>query len=292
MSFPILDPPQALRCIKCPHMVELLDPDQVPEDPTRKRKEHPTMPRCEKCGGVMRILCQAPPRAARQHRCLRFAEPGRRCKLHGKNAAKGTRQGKFKDGKRSKFMLARWADVYFESLDDPDAQRSQRHQLAVIAAMSEELLQRMETGESATAWQTLKRFARQMRRELLAIKQSATAGTPEAAAEAGALANSLMRFLETDLLPVIDGGVGSEAARMELVRLYKDRARLIKVEQEASKSVPLEVLFVQQAQILQIMMRHLHDQPRVRVLIAADMRDLAMPRGDAPLALPGKVDES
>ncbi len=278
MSFEILDRPQILRCTMCRHALPLTEPSMYNTAKPKRVGVHRAT--CPECQGPMRILCGAgckrdKPDGVDYCESI-FVLPGGRCRRHGKNAPKGVDSPSFKHGRRSKFMLERYSSRFEEALSDHDAQHTQRLQLAVVAAMEQEMLQRIETGESAESWKLLKSQARDLRRNLAAIKQAGSAGTEDGRQEAGRLAQDLLRFLETDLLPVIHTGAGDEASRQELVKLYVQRTKLIKTEQDSQKTVPIETLFLMQSQFLQIIMLHLADQPRTRTLMASALRDLSI----------------
>lgn len=277
MSFDILSPPQILRCVDCRHAVPLTDPDQYRYPESKIPGVHRAA--CPQCGGRMRILCGGPCKRDSNKHCERFGKrPGVRCKQHGGNAAKGIAHGNYKHGKNSKFVLPRYAAAHGLSMEDLEGQMSSRHQIGVIAGMEEELQRRLETGESAAAWKVLQAYGQQLERDLVAIQEAGSSGTPEGQREAGLLAQDLLRSLQNDLLPVLTRGVGKEASRVELVKLYGQRARLISVEQAGAKTVPLETVLLLVAQLNQMIMLHLVDHPRARKLIANDLREMILPR--------------
>lgn len=85
--------------------------------------------------------------------CKRACVVGRnRCKLHGGATLRGAAHGNFKHGFYSKAMPSRLRGDFDALLNDPK-QLEGRAELAILQVRLQELVARLETGESAGAWE-------------------------------------------------------------------------------------------------------------------------------------------
>lgn len=253
-----LDPPNLLRCMdsECAH-TEPFDGQELPFP-------------CPICGGVTRVRCGTGPRpsSGRDHSCYAFARPGQRCRRHGRDSLRGPASPSWVHGGHSRFIPSRYRPVYERALSDPLAQNAMTVQLAILDAMQEEALHRLETRESGEAWDNLATAATAVREAIAAIREAS-------AQQDGRLARDALRLVETELLPRIDDGAGEEATRREIVRLFEKRARLIRVDQQGRKTVPVEVLGALQSRFIALMAQYL--QPRDLARLISTLREEAHP---------------
>lgn len=101
----------------------------------------------------MSKVCGAKTRAGGT--CKQPALANGRCRYHGGKTPGGIASPHFKTGRYSKFLPARLADRYHESLTDPDLLEL-RSEISVLDARMSELIGRIDTGESGAAWMTAK----------------------------------------------------------------------------------------------------------------------------------------
>lgn len=260
--FEIFQPPRLPNlfvCTDCNYEAPITHESQWPQKKP-KGKPRATCPSCGKpvlprCGADRTERRKAMPGG--NHYCYARASPGGRCRRHGKHAAKGVDHYAFgtgeKDpdtgetplpGEKSRYSPARWIEES-DLLDDDDVQRTQRHQLVILNRLEAEAVARLDTGESGAAWAALRAKGKSIRSRLDAIKSAGAAGN---ATEASSLAQGLLRFLEAELLPVIDDGVGEEAGREEITSLIVKRSRVVRVANQAEATMPVEQVRVMAAQ--------------------------------------------
>lgn len=94
-------------------------------------------------------LCGAKTRAGGT--CKAKAMANGRCRVHGGKSLGGLAAPGFKNGRYSKYLPARLADKYRESMEDPDLLEL-RSEIAVLDGRMAELMSRIDTGESGPAW--------------------------------------------------------------------------------------------------------------------------------------------
>lgn len=256
------DRPNILRCLDCEH--------EAPLTPER----YESLPlRCPECDGPWRVRCGSKLRN-KDRVCRKFVKPGQRCKmLHGGKSLKGPESPTWKHGGRSRYVPPRWETLYERSMRDPLAQRSMQRQLALFEGLIDDALKRIDTGESGAAWSELKTRGDSIRRSLRDIKQAGQQGD---ARRAGRLAQGLLSEIEEELLPVIERGVGQEAARNELAELFRKRARLLRVQQQGEKTVSISHLAALQARFVSLVLKYLDDQ-RLIAQFVAELREESLP---------------
>jgi hypothetical protein len=84
--------------------------------------------------------------------CGSEPSPGtHRCKVHGGSARIGVAHPNTKTGRFSNFLPKQYREGFFAALEDAEG-TSLRHELALLDARQEELLQRLPSGEHGAAW--------------------------------------------------------------------------------------------------------------------------------------------
>jgi hypothetical protein len=101
--------------------------------------------------GTVMAQCTATSKQSGE-RCRRHAVPGKRvCVMHGGRSRAGTSHPGFKDGRFSKVLPARLAERYRASVADPEL-LSFRADISAIDARIEDVLHRLDAGESPDLW--------------------------------------------------------------------------------------------------------------------------------------------
>jgi hypothetical protein len=150
-----------------------------------------------------------------QHRrCKRRVTPGRTvCHIHGGKTPRGIASPKFKHGKQSLELPARLISDYQAALADPDY-LVQKEQIALLRARLNDLLRRVDTGESGGAWNK----AQESYRAIVAALQ---------AGDSAALSAALK-----ELDGVIGRGVSDYGAWKEVHATLETQRRTIESEQK------------------------------------------------------------
>jgi hypothetical protein len=162
-----------------------------------------------------------------------------------------------------------------QALDDPELLYGLDRQLAAQLAVEQQLLERLGTGESGAAWRRLQRMGQDIDRRLDAITRLVRAGE-----DASDEIRELIRWIASDLRPVIYKGVGQEATRTELREHWDSRAKLLRARSQNERSISLaELALVVDAAVAQtarVLQRYLDD----RQLTAAldDLKVIRLPR--------------
>jgi hypothetical protein len=136
-------------------------------------------------------------------------------------------------------------------------QREQSEQLAIIDALTKETLGRVGTAESGEVWKRIQELAKTAANIESRI-DSALAGSDEGALDAARF--DLVELVRAELLPAIRGGVEDETNRRELVRLFAERSKLLKVQAAAERTIPVEVLGVVLARTVAIIAEEVHER--------------------------------
>lgn len=254
-----------------PNLIRCLDKTCGWETDLTRDHELP-MP-CPDCGGRAQVRCGGGLRGRPDsRRCRIVTKPGERChRLHGGKSLKGVASPNFKTGEYSLYNPARkvphrYRKTYGPALDDPLAQREMRHELAMMAAMEDELAERLDSTESGAAWRELQGIGRKLSKLIRDLR--GTPPTADAAERRQELARQVFGLIESDLLPTIEGGMGEECARTELVRIYEKRARLIRVQQQGEDTVPASVLSTFQSVFIHLARKYIDDRRSLSLLVA------------------------
>lgn len=162
----------------------------------------PGAPRAWQCAGVSKTTHQ---------RCGGIATLAHlTCTFHGGRMPKGPAHPKFTHGGRSRFLPLRYHGLYEAALEDPDL-GSLRRDLATTEVRLQDLLQRLDTGESSGAWAAL-------HEELV----------PELARQIalGAPPPALMRHLER-VRATVERGQALDATWQDVLKTQAHRAELV-----------------------------------------------------------------
>lgn len=99
------------------------------------------------------MQCQAKAKKT-QKQCRRRAVKGKRvCTVHGGLTPGGIASPHFKTGRHSKHLPERMAEKYQESINDPELLALDA-EISLVDARLEDLLSRVDTGESGALWKT------------------------------------------------------------------------------------------------------------------------------------------
>jgi hypothetical protein len=159
-----------------------------------------------------RLTCGAKTRSGTH--CKRAPVPGRnRCKLHGGATLQGAAVPHFKSGRYSKYMPGRLLERYSEFLADPEYMEL-RGEIAVIDVRLADLLTKIETGDTRTAWQ----IAGDLISDL------------EAAAEKRSL-GQIKRIVKS-LKDIFMKGLGEADTWQQILEAAEQRRKLVESEQK------------------------------------------------------------
>jgi hypothetical protein len=215
-------------------------------------------------------LCGATTRRATP--CKNPAMANGRCRMHGGLTPRGTDLPQFKHGRYSKALPDRMVERYEQALADEE-----RHDLADEIALSEmkvdDLLRKMDRGESDELWIELRRLERKMR---------------------GAADDDARAALLGQILALIQRG-GSEAMSWRDVERWVTRKQRVvetdmRVAQTKQEVVSVEEVMALAGGILDAIRRHVEDQA-TRKALARDIRALGTQGDVVPLRRGGEGSE-
>lgn len=190
--------------------------------------------------------------------CLRDPMPNGRCYKHNGAALRGPLAPSYKHGRYSRYMKLQLAERYLETAQDPEL-LSLREDVALVTERIEQLLERVQSGESGAAWRLLKRHWADFRR-------FRTAGNVA----------KMQEMLEL-LAEPLEQGIADHAAWEELGLQLDRRARLAEQEQRRLEKMQA-TLTVEEAMgllgtVLDVLKRHVTDQATLDA-IGADLEQL------------------
>jgi hypothetical protein len=194
-------------------------------------------------------LCGAKTRAGGT--CKQPALPNGRCRFHGGHSLAGIASPNFKTGKYSKYLPARLAERYHEARSDPEL-LALRDEISLVDARLEDLIRRVDTGESGEAW-------------------GIAAGAFAALRKAITDQNTADMLLALDTLgKVINRGMSDYAAWGEIGSQLEQRRRL--VESERKRLVDMaQVITSERAMLLigaitDVIRRNVHDRAELNAI--------------------------
>jgi hypothetical protein len=209
------------------------------------------------------MQCKALSKQNRE-RCKRHVTPGMEVRrIHGGKTPRGPSAGSFKHGRYSKFIPSRLAAQYRAAQKDPEL-LSLRQEIGLVDTRINDLLMRVDTGESGAMWATLKKEWD----DFLLVR--ASGDIPKMHSAIGRLD------------AIMDRAIRDHLAWQEIAESIEQRRKL--VMSESQRLVALQqVLTVEQALALAgvlvgIVTRHLEDQA-VLARIVADVQVLVEPNG-------------
>lgn len=136
-------------------------------------------------------------------------------------------------------MPERYREGYLAGLDDPLVQREQKRELSVIDELAKEAFSRFDTGESGGVWDALGEAVKDCGDLESEIAKARADGDQEGEAIAK---ERLLAIFTREVLPIIRRGAGEEGAKRELLDLYERRSKLIKIQADTQRTVPIEIL--------------------------------------------------
>lgn len=211
-----------------------------------------------------------------------------RCRAHDGRAWVGPSNPGYIDGRATrleKYLPNRYKEGYAEALDDPLVQREHAEQLAIIDRMQIETLKRFDTSESGEAWKRVCQSAKACR----GIEaEMGSAREIENLELYTAKRDELLAHVLHDLLPSIETGAREDEARDELVRLFKDRASLMKVKAASERMVPIELLGLVLIKSVHIVAEEV-DDPRTISRVADRLRREPIPGIEDVLEASGRA---
>jgi hypothetical protein len=186
-----------------------------------------------------------------------------RCRMHGGKSLSGWAHPRAKTGRYFKYMPPRLRERYEQAAADPEL-LALNQEIALIDARSQDVLSRVDTGESG-------RLMKEIKDTYHRLIEAKNRGDPS---EFGVELNRLGKL--------IDVGVADWYAWSELMSLFEQRRRL--VESERRRLVDLQqMITAEQAYMLigrlgAIVKEYVDDQ-KILAAISNDLRDLVLRKG-------------
>ncbi len=200
-------------------------------------------------------VCGAKTRAGAQ--CQNASMSNGRCRMHGGSTPTGVALPQTKHGRYSKHLPTRLAGAYAEAQADGRLLEL-RDDIALIDARLQDVLGRVDTGESGEVWQRLVKAKVEV---LTAPKEEKTARL-------------------ADLLRLIDEGADDYAAWMDVRSLVEQRRKLVESERkrlvEMQQTITAERAMLLIGAITGIIKAHVTDSAQLGA-IAADIGALVAP---------------
>jgi len=189
--------------------------------------------------------------------------PNGRCRMHRGKAASGVNNGNFKHGRYSKDIPTRMRARFEAGLNDAQLLRLVS-EISLTDARIEDLLSRVDSGESGQAWHRLGR---------LWTAHKVAAGKGDKAA---------LNQILVDIDAVIDQGVGDWAIWQEIGQTIQQRERLTASERkgqlEAQQYVKVEQVMVMVSRIESLILENVQERG-ARIAISNGLRQLLEAEG-------------
>lgn len=134
-----------------------------------------------------------------------------KCRAHGGATPRGIASPHFKDGSRSKYLPMRLRESYHEALTDPEL-LNLRGDIALLDARLNDVLGRVDTGESGQRWLEL----REQKVALIAARRANNTNAVNAALN--------------ELFTLIDTGAPDIESWQEIQQLLEQRRKLVETE--------------------------------------------------------------
>ena len=214
-------------------------------------------------------LCGAKTRSATK--CKNPAMANGRCRMHGGLTPRGTDLPQFKTGRYSKALPDRLFEKYEIALADEE-RHDLRDEIALAETKIDDILGRIEHGESGELWLRLRELERRVRRET---------GDARAA-------------LLGEMLNLIRRGAQDEIMWREVERWIARKQRVVeadmRVARDKQEMVSAEEVAALCAGILDAIRRHVEDR-QTRAALARDIRALGTQGDVVPLRRDGEGSE-
>ena len=175
------------------------------------------------------MQCQAKAKRT-QVQCRRRAVKGKKvCTVHGGLSRSGIASPTFKHGRYSKDIPARLSERYHQSIEDPEL-LALKADIALVDARLEDLLTRVDTGESGALWN-------QAHSVFLDFRSGNESGDQDK-----------MGVALTELNRILNLGVDDYKAWDEIGQMLEQRRRL--VESERKRLVDMELVITVERQMI------------------------------------------
>lgn len=196
--------------------------------------------------------------------CKQAALPNGRCHYHGGKSLSGMASPTYKHGRYSKALPARLAARYTESQSDPRLLEL-RDDISLIDARLEDLLGRVDTGESGALWGALL----DARAALIAARHDE------------AKRNAILVYL----LDLITKGHADYQAWRELGAVLDQRRKLVESERkrlvEMQQMITTERAMLLLGAVVGVIKEHIHDRGTLAAISAGIENLLTVDRTDA-----------
>jgi hypothetical protein len=208
-----------------------------------------------------------------QQRCRRHATPGMMvCRFHGGKTPRGPALPQFRTGKYSKLLPARLVARYRTAARDPEL-LSLHSEIALVDARINDLLTRVDTGESRALW----RAERQAHRAFKAARE---------VSDVRAMHEALAQ-LEGHL----EGAVQDDEAWQAIGALIEQRRKLVGSEQKRlitlQQMITAESAMLLIGLVVDIIARHITDR-EILASIVGDLQQLLETRQERGKDAPDK----
>ena len=175
------------------------------------------------------MQCQAKAKST-QVQCRRRAVSGKKvCTVHGGLTPGGIASPHFKHGRYSKYIPERLSERYHESINDPEI-LALKMDISLVDARLEDLLSRVDTGESGALWKTAQSVFLDFR-------------SANASGDADKMAVAL-----TGLNRILNLGVDDYKAWDEIGGMLEQRRKL--VESERKRLIDMEMVITVERQMI------------------------------------------
>ena len=219
---------------------------------------------CRKCGHKYpkaEYNLWACPECGEDRACKsKVGREGERCRHHGGRSLAGVASPSFKHGRYSKFLPERLIGRYGEARADPEL-LALRDEIALVDVRLTELLQRLETGETAGKWARL----------------AATYGDLKAAQverDVGGTAAALQK-----LGTIIEGEACEDVVWGDIIALLDQRRKLVESERkrlvEMQQMITVEQALALLARIQQVILDNVSDRGIISA-ISAEFKRIAV----------------
>lgn len=206
-------------------------------------------------------ICLAPKRKSGEP-CQAYAMTNGRCRIHGGKSLTGIAAPRFETGRYSKFLPTRLVEKYNTSKNDGELV-ALRDDLALLDARLEDLLAKVDTGETGEAWKALQEAVHAFK-----TAESKANYTANERKQAEYKADREMA-MQTILL-LVQSGMSDYAAWADIKSTLEQRRKTAETEfnrlVKMDAMVSAEKLLVMQSQFLEMIRRHVSDRPTLIAL--------------------------
>lgn len=194
-----------------------------------------------------------------------------RCKMHGGKSLTGIASPVLASGRYSKNLPTRMMGRYAESRQESD-QLALREDIALIDARLEDMLAKVDTGESGETWKALQESVHAFD---AAERKANYATTPDTRDRWKTEREEAMRTI----IVLCQEGMADYAAWNEIKSLLEQRRKVSETEQKRlvamQQMITAEQAMLMQSQVLDIIRRNVTDRSTLAA-IASDFRSLAV----------------